>query len=144
MNNRDPAKNYTEEELQEKVAAAVAVSARLVENLRNQIVTYVTAASVYKTVKQNKFIVLRQMLKTHFNTDTQPMVQPVEQGTVKQETDPTQVAAMAIHWISYHCPDQLTDCDLNSRFCWATLHGGIAFPWVVAESSIVDHTFEIG
>ena len=40
MNNHDPAKNYTEEELQEKIAAAVAVSAQLKENLRNQIVTY--------------------------------------------------------------------------------------------------------
>ena len=41
------------------------------------------------------------------------------------------LTAMAIHWISYHCPDRLTNWDFNARFCWATLHGGIAFPSLV-------------
>lgn len=90
----------------------------------------------YHTVRRNKIIVLRQMLTIHFTTD---MV--VEEKTVRRATNPEEVVELTVHWVSYHCDSRLTNCDLNARFCWATLIGGIKFPWAVGGNSYSDRDF---
>ena len=45
-------------------------------------------------------------------------------------------------WISRNDPSQITNCNINARICWATLHG-LGEEWVTKSASWLDDGFSI-
>ena len=134
MSKSDQPKTYTEKELEEKLTDLSAThDARITDlsatydarlrDLQCEIDRHRKAAVLYSVVRQNKSNVLQQMLNKRFDIVIQPLLfQAADAPTVIKETNPDKVAAMAIHWMSYHHPERVNHCDDNARFCFATVH----------------------
>ena len=79
-------------------------------------------------VRCNKIKVLRQMLNTIFH---QPIImQATKDNPLRQESDPIKALFLVRIWMEYHKPNEMQNCDVNARVCWATLKGNKTPSWV--------------
>ena len=79
-------------------------------------------------VRCNKIKVLRQMLTTIFH---QPIIMPATyDNPLRQESDPSKALTLVQIWMQYHKPNEIQNCDVNARVCWATLMGNKTPSWV--------------
>lgn len=79
-------------------------------------------------VRCNKIKVLRQMLTTIFH---QPIIMPATyDNPLRQESDPSKALTLVRIWMQYHKPNEIQNCDVNARVCWATLMGNKTPSWV--------------
>jgi hypothetical protein len=97
-------------------------------------------------VRRIKILALREMLVTHFGYKLNPTIeQPVRIMAVQDEPliqatngDTEEITEKVHHWISYYHPHDITNCDINARVCWATIHGGKNRNWVLRKSHVDD------
>ena len=79
-------------------------------------------------VRCNKIKVLRQMLTTIFH---QPIIMPATcDEPLRQESDPSKALILVKIWMEYYKPNEIQNCDVNARVCWATLMGNKTPSWV--------------
>ena len=79
-------------------------------------------------VRCNKIKVLRQMLTTIFH---QPIIMPATcDEPLRQESDPSKALILVKIWMEYNKPNEIQNCDVNARVCWATLMGNKTPSWV--------------
>ena len=53
----------------------------------------------------------------------------------RKAEDPEEIFKLTQCWMTYHEPGKLTNCDINARFCWATLCGGKDYRWLLLGSN---------
>lgn len=79
-------------------------------------------------VRCNKIKVLRQMLTTIFQ---QSIIMPATcDNPLRQESDPSKALILVKIWMEYHKPNEIQNCNVNARVCWATLMGNKTPLWV--------------
>ena len=79
-------------------------------------------------VRCNKIQVLRQMLTTIFH---QTIIMPATcDNPLRQESDPSKALILVKIWMEYNKPNEIQNCDVNARVCWATLMGKKTPSWV--------------
>ena len=90
----------------------------------------------YQEVRRMKIIVLREMLITHSKIDPQVAVrESIHDNLHRKAEDPEEIFKLTQCWMTYHEPEKLTNCDINARFCWATLCGGKDYRWLLHGSN---------